>query len=161
MFWVVAVERLTEIYLMSIRPKYARAIFSGVKKFELRKLSGTPPVSEGSIIVVYVSGNVKSIVGEFEAGRVYKASPEVIWSIASGPEKGIGEDAWDYIKGARKAMAIEVRNPRLYPRPITLEEVRRIIPGWMPPMSYRQIEEGDPILELIIKPVRKYRPKAG
>ncbi len=149
------------MYLMSIRPKYARAIFSGVKKFELRKISGMPPITEGSIIVVYVSGNVKSIVGEFKAGKVYKASPEIIWNLTKGPDKGIGEDAWNYIRGAKRAMAIEVLEPKLYHRPVTLEEIRRIIPGWMPPMSYRLIIEGDPLLELIIKPLRIYRNRAG
>jgi predicted transcriptional regulator len=154
-------EEGRNMYLMSIRPKYAKAIFLGIKKYELRRLSGVPPVDEGSIIVVYVSGNVKSIIGEFRAGKVYKASPEIIWSMTKGPEKGIEEDAWDYIKGAKKAMAIEVKDPKLYPRPVSLEEVRRIIPGWMPPMSYRQIEEGDPILELIIKPLRRYNAPRG
>jgi predicted transcriptional regulator len=144
-----------EIYLMSIRPKYSRAIFTGIKKYELRKLSGLPPIPEGSIVVVYTSGNVRSIVGEFRAGRVLQASPERIWAETRRPGTGIGEDAWDYIRGAKKAMAIEVLEPRLYPRPVTLDEVRRIIPGWMPPMSYKRLDEGDPILELIIKPLRR------
>ncbi len=146
---------------MSIRPRYARAIFAGIKKFELRRLIRGGPISGGSLIVVYVSGKVKSIVGEFTAGTVYRGTPEAIWNIASGKGNGVGRDAWGYIKGARKAMAIEVRNPRLYSRPVSLEEIRRIIPGWMPPMSYRQINEGDPILELIIKPLRLYRKPAG
>jgi len=151
----------TNMYLMSIRPKYARAIFAGIKKYELRRLIGLPSIPEGSLIIVYASGNVKSIVGEFTAGKVYRGTPESIWNIASGKKNGVGEDAWNYIRGSKKAMAIEVKNPRLYPRPVTLDEIRRIIPGWMPPMSYRQIDDGAPIVELIIKPLRSYRSLAG
>ncbi|GAB6148175.1 DNA-binding protein [Stetteria hydrogenophila] len=148
-------EPVEEIFIMSIRPKYASAIFRGSKKYELRRLIGAPAIPEGSVVAVYASGNVKSIVGEFRAGRVIQASPERVWAEARKPGTGVGEDAWNYIKGAKRAMAIEVVEPRLYPRPITLEEVRRIIPGWMPPMSYRRLEEGDPLLELVIKPLRR------
>lgn len=145
----------SELYLMSIRPRYSRAIFAGSKKYELRKLAGLPPIPEGSVVVVYTSGSVRSIVGEFTAGRVIQASPERVWAETRRPGTGIGEDAWEYIRGARRAMAIEVVEPRLYPRPVTLDEVRRVIPGWMPPMSYKKLDEGDPILELIIKPLRR------
>ncbi len=145
---------MEQMYLMSIRPKYARSIFAGVKKYELRKLSGMPPVEEGDIIVVYVSGHVKGIVGEFRAGKVIKATPEEVWVEVRKPGTGIGEDAWPYIKGAKRAMAIRVEDPVMYPRQVSLEEIRRIIPGWMPPFSYRPLREGDPLLELIIRRIR-------
>jgi predicted transcriptional regulator len=149
------------IYLMSIKPQYARAIFAGRKKYELRRLRGVPPIEEGSVIVVYVSGRIKSIVGEFRAARVIEATPEKVWSIASRPGAGIGEDAWNYIKGAGRAMAIEVGERYLYERPVTLEEIRRIIPGWNPPFSYKRLSEGDPLLELIISRLREKLMKAG
>jgi len=142
------------MYLMSIRPQYANAIFSGKKKFELRKLSGVPPVEEGSVIVVYSSGKVKSIVGEFRAGRVIMGPPDYVWAHASRPGTGVGGDAYAYIRGAKRAMAIEVVEPRLYPRPVSLEEIRRLIPGWMPPFSYKRLEPGDRIYELIVKRLR-------
>ncbi len=149
-------EELLEepIYLMSIKPQYARAIFAGRKKYELRRLKGVPPIEEGSVIVVYVSGKIKSIVGEFRAGRVIQATPEKVWSIASTPGSGVGEDAWNYIKGAGRAMAIEVLEAVMYERPVTLEEIRRVIPGWNPPFSYKRLMEGDPLLELIISRLR-------
>jgi predicted transcriptional regulator len=142
------------VYLMSIRPQYARAIFAGRKKYELRKLSGVRPIEEGAIIIVYSSGKVKSIVGEFKAGRVIIGTPEKIWAIVRAPGSGIGEDAWPYVRGAKRAMAIEVVSPRLYERPVTLEEIRRVIPGWMPPFSYKRLEEGERIYDLLIKRLR-------
>jgi len=142
------------IYLMSIRPQYANAIFAGRKKFELRKLSGVPPIEEGSLIVVYSSGKVKSIVGEFRAGRVIMGAPDYVWAHASRPGTGVGGDAYAYIRGAKRAMAIEVVEPRLYPRPVSLEEIRRLIPGWMPPFSYKRLEPGDRLYELVVKRLR-------
>lgn len=143
------------MYLMSIRPQYANAIFSKRKKYELRKLSGVKPVEEGSVIIVYSSGKVKSIVGEFTAGEIIIDTPERIWAVVSRPGTGIGGDAWAYIRGARRAMAIKVENPRLYPRPVSLEEIRRIIPGWMPPFSYKRLQPGERLYELIVRRVRR------
>jgi predicted transcriptional regulator len=141
------------IYLMSIKPKYAMSILSGRKKYELRRLEGLPPIEEGSTVVVYASGRVRSIVGEFRAGRVYLGLPEKIWGLVSRPGAGVDEEAWNYIKGSRRAMAIEVRDPKWYPVQVKLDEIRRIIPGWMPPYSYRRIVEGDPFYELILRPL--------
>ena len=145
------------MYLMSIKPQYARAIFSGRKKYELRRLKGLPVIEPGSIIIVYVSGRVKSIVGEFRAARVIEGRPEKVWSVAGKPDAGVGEDAWSYIRGSSRAMAIEVGERAMYARPVTLEEIRRIIPGWNPPFSFRRLEEGDPLLELILRRVRSTR----
>lgn len=144
------------LYLMSIRPQYARAIMTGRKKYELRKISSAPEVEEGSIIIVYASGNVKSIIGEFEARRILLGTPEKVWSLVRRGSSGIGDDAWDYIKGAKRAMAIEVGLRRVYERPVTLEEVRRVIPGWNPPFSYKRLGEGDPILELLLRRLRMF-----
>ncbi len=145
---------MNTLYLMSIRPQYARMIFAGIKKYELRKVSGAPVVIEGSTIIVYVSGRVKGIVGEFRAGKVFKSVPEKIWGLVYRPGTGIKEDAWAYIRGAKQAIAIEVKDAVMYERPVTLDEIRRILPGWMPPFSYKVIGEGDPLYELIIKPIR-------
>ncbi len=144
-----------EIFLMSIRPKYAEAIFRGRKRYELRKLSGLPPIPEGSVIVVYSSGKVKKIIGEFRVGRVIIDVPERLWPVVSRPGLGIGQDAYAYIRGSKRAMALEVRDPRLYPRPVSLEEIRRIIPGWMPPFSYKRLVPGDRVYELIVRPLRE------
>jgi len=142
------------LYLMSIRPQYSRAIFQGRKKYELRKLAGVPVVEEGSVIVVYSTKPEQRIIGEFRAGRVVVGSPERVWALVSGPGSGLGRDAYAYIRGGRRAMAIEVRDPRLYPRPVTLEEMRRVIPGWQPPFSFRRLSPGDREYELVIRRLR-------
>jgi len=55
------------VVLLSIKPKFAEEILSGVKMFELRTGSG---IESGSRVVMYVSSPVKALVGEFTAGRV-------------------------------------------------------------------------------------------
>ena len=142
------------IYLISIRPVYAYQIFRGTKRYELRRgVAGQIP--EGAVMVVYASGNVRAIIGEFRVGAVVRGSAEHVWSVVmSDKESGVRGDAWHYIRGAQNAMALEVVEPRLYPRRVTLEEIRRIVPGWNPPLSYKLLREGEPLYELIIKRLR-------
>jgi len=146
------------IYLISIRPVYAFQIFRGTKRFELRRgVAGSIP--EGAVMVVYASGNVRAIIGEFRVGRVIRGTAEQVWrGVMSEKNSGVGEDAWRYIRGAERAMALEVVEPKLYPRRVTLEEIRRIVPGWNPPLSYKLLREGEPVYELV---VRKLRMLAG
>lgn len=148
-------ETGAEMYLISIRPVYAYQIFRATKRFELRRnVIGRIP--EGSVMIVYASGNVRAIIGEFTVGKVIEGTAEQVWrQVLSEKNHGIRGDAWRYIKGAEKAMALEVVNPVLYPRKVTLEEIRRIIPGWNPPLSYKALREGEPLYELVVKKLRR------
>jgi predicted transcriptional regulator len=143
------------LFLFSIKPVYANAILSGVKRFELRRGSGND-FSYGDIVVIYASGRVKSIVGEFTVGRVFRGSPLHIWRIVSSRrDYGIGRDAWQYIEGGKRAFALEVLNPRPYDIRLSLYEVRSVLPSWNPPLGYRVLLDGDPFYELFIKPLRR------
>jgi len=147
---------MSEIYLISIKPRYAYRIFTGVKKYELRRYLGFKP-STGSIMIVYVSGNVKAILGEFKAGRVLYGSPDEIWSFLRNiGDTGVGLDDFKYIQGSKQALAIEIIEPRLYCKPLKLDDLRRIIPGFEPPLSIVKIDEYDPVYEMVIRKAREY-----
>lgn len=141
-------------YLMSIKPKYAYRIFTGIKKFELRKWFGIMP-EQGSIVVVYASGSVKAIIGEFRVGRIIRGTPsEIQRFLELETETGVSREDYNYIHGSKNAMAIEVIEPRLYSKPITLKELRSILPGFMPPLSFRRLHPLEPLYELIIRKAR-------
>ncbi|MEM1873345.1 MAG: ASCH domain-containing protein [Acidilobaceae archaeon] len=142
------------LYLLSIKPKYAKAILSGKKKVELRRLRGLKPPPPGAVMVMYASGNVQKIVGEFEVDKVEVGTPERIWALVYGERAGVGSDAWRYVRGPWRVAAIWVKRSLEYSVKISLEDIRRIIPEWLPPYSYEELEEGDLLLELIIKPLR-------
>lgn len=144
---------MAPVFLMSIRPEYASEIIAGRKKVELRRLDGRRPVTEGSRVVIYSSGGVQSLVGEFRAHRVLIGLPEKVWTAVSSPSLGVRVDSWRYIAGSRRAMAIYVAGVRRYQTPIHLSKIRKMLPWWNPPLSYRLLEDGDPVLELIIKEI--------
>ena len=62
--------------LLSIKPKFAEAIFSGEKKFEFRKTIFKENINE---VFVYVTSPVCRVVGKFTIESIYKDTPEFIW----------------------------------------------------------------------------------
>ena len=141
------------VVLLSIKPKFAEEILSGVKRFELRTGSGIEP---GSRVVMYVSSPVKALVGEFTAGRVFVGSFEdVVRFVSSFPNPGVGEDDYSYVRGRkRRAMAIEVLNPIRYCKHVTLDELRRA--GLRnPPRSYMFLYPENPVHREVLKLVNE------
>ncbi len=144
-----------KMYLMSIRPKYAYRIFAGTKKYELRRWIGIR-LEPGSLIVVYASGNVRALIGEFKAGKIIYGSPSKVWNyVSSQSNTGIYPEDKAYIMGSKTALAIEVLEPRLYKVSIKLDELRKIIPGFNPPLSFRELSREEPLYKLVIKKLRR------
>ncbi len=132
------------LILMSIKPKFGEQILAGMKKIELRKMF--QPIARGDRILLYFSSPVKALVGEFTAGEVYSGAVEEVKRLVKKMGGvGIGEEDWLYVAGARRALAIEVVEPKRYPRMVSLEDLRKRIPGFMPPMSYLRLPSGSHI----------------
>ncbi|WP_440060215.1 DNA-binding protein [Thermogladius sp. 4427co] len=143
-----------ETYLISILPVYAHRIFAGVKRIELRRYNGILP-REGSVFIVYASGNVRAIIGEFIAGRVFLGRPDEIAKIALKEGTGVSRSDLRYIRGSRQAIGIEIKQARLYKRPVSLDELRAIFPDFQPPLSFRVLDEREPLYVLVLKKLRE------
>jgi predicted transcriptional regulator len=117
--------------LMSIRPEYAEAIFSGAKTFELRRRR--PSFAPGSRVVVYSSSPDQRLLGTFEAGDIHEQNPSKLWKIVS-QAAGISRKDFDaYFVGCEVGYAIQVRSPtRLDPKPLKIR----------PPQSYLFLQPG-------------------
>ena len=136
---------------MSIKPQFAEEILSGKKKFELR--ARVAPLNSGDLVIVYASSPVKSIVGVFRAGKIFIGSyEEIINLLKNYPRAGITEKDLKYIMNRKRSiMAIEILAPRRLPRPVALNELRELVPGFRPPVSYMKLKSSSPIVELIKK----------
>jgi len=115
-----------DIWIFPIRPGYACSILKGVKKYELR--SRKFGVKEGSIIVVYAMDPIKKILGEFTVGgKPIEGSLDEVWSKVGKPEYGVTPESRHYIENHDYAIAIPVKDPKCYAKPVKLDEIRRII----------------------------------
>lgn len=141
-------------FIFSIRPVFAYRVFTGRKKYELRRYGGFR-VETGDRIILYVSGRVQAVMGEFQAGEVLTGPPEAVWKKIMGmKDTGITGDLYRYIAGSKTAMAIEVRNPLMYRYPAKLDDLRRIFPGFNPPLSMLPLDDADPLVVMVFNKLR-------
>jgi predicted transcriptional regulator len=146
---------LTLTILLSIKPKYAEDILSGLKEYELRK---GVLFKTGARVVLYASRPIKAIIGEFTAGRIYTGrAEEVVELVRTTRPRGVTEEDILYIVGRKcRVSAVEVTNPLRYRRVIPLSELRKA--GLRnPPRSYIVLRPENPVHAEILRLVNAAR----
>ncbi|HBE17846.1 MAG TPA: hypothetical protein DEG17_26075 [Cyanobacteria bacterium UBA11149] len=131
------------ILLLSIKPEYAQKIFKEkTKKVELRRVRTR--LTEGDIVLVYVSSPEKVFVGSFEVERVIqrKASSQELkkfWEEFKD-SVGISRKEFDrYYQGASLIVGILIKNIKHFDKPVPLEDLPKKLSYLRPPQSYRYL----------------------
>lgn len=121
--------------LISIRPRFAKMIFSGAKTVELRRVR--PRVATGDLALVYVSAPSMAIQGAFEVDEVISDSPMLLWKKIGG-ESGLNrEEFLAYFEGKQTAHAIKIARAWRLKAPVGLRQLRRHTKNFRPPQSFR------------------------
>ena len=118
--------------LLSIKPKYADLIKSGLKKYEFRRKLFKK--TGGCKVFIYSTSPVKKITGVFDASVIHQDSPYRIWDMF-GPYSGISEgEFFQYFRDCEIAYAIEIRNLVIFDKP---HDPSKYFLEFTPPQSYR------------------------
>lgn len=131
--------------LLSIKPEYASKIFSGEKTVELRRVRTR--LTQDDIVLVYVSSPTKALVGLFEVENIIQKRIELqqdiktYWKLVYQKAGISSQDFEKYYQGASFFVGIFLRNPRKFDVSINLENLRKYIPEFTPPQSYRYLKE--------------------
>jgi len=117
--------------LLSIKPEFVEKIFSGLKRYEFRRvIFKSKNVSK---VVVYASHPVQRVVGEFEVGGILALSRRQLWQHTK-EYSGIAKTYFDdYFADKETAYAIKIKDARRYERPMTL---KYLCPSAHPPQSF-------------------------
>ena len=118
--------------LLSIKPKYAELIKSGLKKYEFRRKIFKK--ARGCKVFIYSTSPVKKITGVFDASVIHQDSPCRIWDMF-GAYSGISEgEFFQYFRDCEIAYAIEIRNLVTFDKP---HDPSKYFLEFTPPQSYR------------------------
>lgn len=111
------VEESNQVALLSIKPKFADAIFSGVKQVEFRKSR----LREGvKYVVVYATAPISKVIGYFRVAFVKQATPRLLWR-RYWRVAGIDELSFDeYFADRRVGYAIGVESAIRLETPIAV-----------------------------------------
>lgn len=117
--------------LLSIKPEFVEKIFSGLKRYEFRRvIFKSKNISK---VVVYASHPVQRVVGEFEVGGILALNRSQLWQHTkqySGIAKAYFDD---YFADKETAYAIKIKRAKRYETPIALEY---LCPSARPPQSF-------------------------
>ena len=127
--------------LISVKPQYAKKIFEGKKTIELRK-SAPRNAKEGSYMLIYVTSPVKELWGICKIDSIIKDEPCMLWK-DFGDKTGITKKEFsEYYKGRANAYGINLKEIISFNNSsINLDSLKDMIPGFMPPQTYRYIKK--------------------
>ena len=127
---------MTRAVLLSVKPRFARAILEGRKTVEVRRRF--PQVPAGTTVVLYSSSPERAVLGTVRLKRAIRVDPKVVWETFSD-EIDIEEDALiEYLAGADASTVLQVEEPETWSQPVTLGRLRELI-GVEPPQSFRYL----------------------
>lgn len=128
---------MSRTLLLSVRPRFARALLAGTKTVEVRRRF--PRAEAGTTVVIYSSSPEKAVLGTMRVGRVSQIPASDIW-IQHSDSIGIDKAELDaYLEGASVTSTIELLDPQTWPRPVSLEQLRGLV-GVEPAQSYRYLD---------------------
>jgi len=121
--------------LLSIKPRFARAILAGTKRFEFRRrgFAATP-----DHVAIYSTSPEQQIIGWFDVERVIEDTPEALWERcghAGGIER---EEFMAYYEGCTTGFAIEIGDTESLGTPISLSDLPVPVTA---PQSYRNLDD--------------------
>jgi type I restriction enzyme S subunit len=117
--------------LLSIKPKFVRAIIEGDKQYEFRKvIFRNRPINR---VFVYSSAPVKKIIALFEISEILKDHPAVLWDKTKDHAGINATEFFSYFAGKSRGYAIGISNLKEFDEPI---DPMATIPGFVPPQSY-------------------------
>lgn len=100
--------------LLSINPEYVEKIFSGIKKYEFRKVVSKVPIDK---IIIYTTAPIKKVVGEVIVEDILIDSPKRIWE-QTKKESGISAKFFrEYYEGKSRAIAYKLGEVTKYDSP--------------------------------------------
>ncbi|MGB8367874.1 MAG: hypothetical protein ACLPYZ_00670 [Limisphaerales bacterium] len=129
--------------LMSIHPKHVEQIFSGKKRFELRRKFSTKWL--GHRMNIYATEPVMQLVGQATVRRVIRNSPKEIWK-KLGSELGCSRMDFDrYTKNTEEIFAIELDEITPFRVPVSRKDIVEILKESLtPPQSYCVLKPNKP-----------------
>lgn len=120
--------------LISIKHKYAKSIYKGTKKYELRKVS--PNIVDGTICYIYEPLPTGLITGQFVYAGEIVQNKWVFWVFNQGKLGVTYDEYFKYYKEHEYVHAWIIKNPKRFDTPYTLKEI-----GQYPPQSYTIISK--------------------
>lgn len=134
----MAAER---VVLLSVRPRFADALLKGTKTVEVRRRAVR--LDAGAVCLLYASSPTRALTGALTLAGIDHGTPDELWR-RHGPRTALTRDEYDdYLDGRSTACALVVAAYLAFHTPVPLAELRRRNDAFVPPQSYRFVNDGE------------------
>ncbi len=137
--------------ILSVRPKHAAKIFSGLKKVELRRIR-PKNLGNGTLALVYVTSPVKSLAGAFKVTRVIERPLADLWTMVQKKAGLTYPEFKQYYEGVPRGTGIFFEKFWSFREPLSLEDLRNELLTFLPPRAFRYAK----IDELQAPPIARF-----
>lgn len=124
--------------LFSIKQEYTDKIYSKEKKVELRRQNIN--TKKGDKCLIYTTSPVKKITGTFTVKEKLRLPINLLWRKTKEIAGISKKKFFEYFEGCKKGTAIFFEQVKRLIHAISLNELRRIKRGFMPPQSYYNLD---------------------
>jgi len=131
-----------KVILLSVKPQYADMILKGVKSVELRRVK-PKYIEKGSLILLYASSPVKSIVGAFSVDSVAQEPLDKLWEMVKNKSGVTYKEYMKYFKDVKKGVGIFINDYWKLHKPISLDFIKQKMVSFYPPQSFMYTTEED------------------
>ncbi len=144
-------EHGRQVTILSVRPRHAAAIESGLKRVEFRRRfsrrAGNSPA------LVYATSPLKQFRLSAMIGQVEEDTPQNLWD-RFGPDGGSSlRDFQEYFSGAHSGFALPLLDVTPLPRPIGAESPTLRSVGFRPPQSFAILDRDAPLIRAVVASV--------
>ena len=124
--------------LISLEKKHADNIFCGTKRVEFRRRAIS--VDAGTEIWIYVKKPYGKIVGKAVVEKEFNSSPGSLWKKFSRVSGLNRKEFFSYFEGVETGCAIYLKNASELEKPVSLEQLRDVLPGFHPPQFFIRLD---------------------
>lgn len=127
---------MTRVLLLSVRPRFARALLDGTKTVEVRRRF--PDVPSGTTVLLYSSSPERALLGTMRVRALVRIEAEDIWRTYKDEISIQWDELSAYLSGASMSSVLELESPVTWRHAVPLDSMRRVL-GLEPPQSFRYL----------------------
>lgn len=116
---------MSRVLLLSVRPRFAQGLLSGTKTAEVRRRF--PEISADTTVAIYSSSPEKAVLGTMKVRALVRSTAAGIWRDYEDAIAIDRAELSDYLEGASECCVIELDTPKLWPQPVSLDLMRRVL----------------------------------
>lgn len=124
--------------VLSLKPRFAEAILSGVKTVELRRTR--PKIAVPTLALLYATTPVRALLGTCIITRVRSADLAELWREYGSRSDLRYHEFQQYFDGVDVGTALVLAQPRAFGRRVPLQDLQAKPRGFRPPQSFAYVD---------------------